>query len=334
MHMMRDRTPDSPDVVLPPIVESWYFVCRSRDLRRGRTLAWSLPSVPLVLYRGASGQAHALAAHCAHMGTHLVHGDVIDDRLRCPMHHWMHDGTYPVVERDGGVFVFVANTCGEPPLFPLPTWSHGSSDAPWRVAIGRHVRIATPWHACAMNGFDVVHFETVHQRELREPATVTTIGDHGIELRYRSRVKGQSRADRLMRWLATDHVGVTITCWGGNVFLVRSEAGSFVNHLMLCLTPTETDLIVTPLVAVPRTRVPGPDWLRSSVTAWLFMSFLGRDLRPLSGMQLRPDAALDHEGPLATFVRWLAVRPEVNRYPTRATVRTCSSQPHCHSPAT
>lgn len=368
MHMHTTR-----ELVLPPVVESWYFVCRSRDLRRGQTRAWSLPGLPLVVYRGASGRVHALAGHCAHLGAHLAHGEVIDDRLRCPLHHWTYDGdgrcevpaacrptaaapplsaaaatpaatasspvattpfgrhlavpgpartgapaataAFPVVERDGGVFVFAGRT----PAFALPSWldderrdadADAKADA-FCVSIGAAVDIDTSWHACALNGFDVLHFETVHQRALREPAVVRTIGEHAMELRYVSRVLGHSAADRAMRWIAGDCVRVTIACWGGPMFVVRSEAGPFVNHLMLCLTPTETALKVTPLVAVPRTRVPGPDRLRAAVTRWLFLSFLGRDLAPLSGMRLRAEAALEHEGPLATFVRWLAMRPPI-----------------------
>jgi aminopyrrolnitrin oxygenase len=322
------------DLVLPSIVESWYYVCRSRDLPRGRTLAWSLPDLPLVVYRGASGQPYAIPAHCAHMGTHLVHGDVIDERLRCPLHHWMYDGdgrctpsdacrtassrasssrnrgsAFPVIERDGALYVYAGRT----PRFALPSWIDSDDTDPdaWCVSIGRPVHVDTSWQACALNGFDVLHFETVHKRAMREPPIVRTIGDHAIELRYVSRVVGDAPADRLMRRLAKDCVRVAIACWGGNLFVVRSEAGSFVNHLMLCLMPNDGKLIVTPLVAVPRSRVPGLDRLRTAMTRWLFLSFLGRDLAPLSGIRLRAEAALDTDGPLATFTRWLAARPSI-----------------------
>jgi len=86
-------------------------------------LRWDLPGRSFVLWRGRmDGQAHAAAAHCAHMGTDLGFGEVRGDALRCPLHHWEWDGdgtcvaaglrtdlrqaVFPVAETQGSVFVF------------------------------------------------------------------------------------------------------------------------------------------------------------------------------------------------------------------------------------
>src|SRR5688572_11508185 len=111
-----------PDAAAVP---AWHLAGRSAELRRGRTLASTFLGNEVALFRTESGVAHALSAHCSHAGTHLSHGTVVGERLRCPMHHWDYDGegicrqiparhaiperacqqAYPLAERLGGLFL-------------------------------------------------------------------------------------------------------------------------------------------------------------------------------------------------------------------------------------
>jgi nitrite reductase/ring-hydroxylating ferredoxin subunit len=184
---------------------------------------------PLVLFRTESGRVGAVAAHCWHMGTHLGAGRVVGEHLQCPLHCWEFDGqgicrrtpagrpppaahqrSFPVVERFGGVFAFN----GPRALFPPPAFDV-APERELSFGAGKPVRLRCPWYALASNGFDVQHLQTVHARQLRQPAVVERTAPHQLRLRYVSRVVGNSPSDRLVRWLSGDRVHVTITCWGG-----------------------------------------------------------------------------------------------------------------------
>ena len=94
----------------------------------------------------------------------------------------------------------------------------------------------------------------------------------------------------------------------GTVIGVRSEAGSIVNRLLLCLTPQPHGVEITPLVARPAgNAVVDAILLRGG--RWLFTAFLGRDLVPLADMDLRIEGALAGGGPLGFAARWLLTIP-------------------------
>jgi 5,5'-dehydrodivanillate O-demethylase len=115
----------------------WQPVYRSEDLAPARPKPVKLMSEDFTLYRGESGEAHAVAFRCAHRGTQLSTGWVEGDNLRCFYHGWVYDGSgqcveqpaepkpfcqkvrirgYPVQEYLGLIFVYMGE--GEPPSFP------------------------------------------------------------------------------------------------------------------------------------------------------------------------------------------------------------------------
>src|SRR5829696_4611636 len=148
---------------IPDRLQSWYRVCGSRELPPGKVLRWDLPGRSFAVYRGRhDGQVHALAAHCSHMGTHLAHGEVVGDDLRCPLHHWDWGGdgacrrvpgtesaprslrqrVYPVAEQYGSVFLFN----GPVPRYPVPDWST-AGEGEIRTLAGSPVRLRCSWAA-------------------------------------------------------------------------------------------------------------------------------------------------------------------------------------------
>jgi nitrite reductase/ring-hydroxylating ferredoxin subunit len=299
------------------IPQSWYFVCRARDLPAGGINTWTLGTRSIVVYRPASGRVVAMDARCPHMGAHLGRGRVVGEDLQCALHHWqcgsagdcrppdgphaLRQTTYPVVEKHGSVFVFA----GVQPRFEIPDLVDGG-DA--RVASGRPVLVRTSWAAVAMNAFDISHMDAVHHRSLRQEPQVALIGSACLELKYVSRVTGAGLSDRFMRLIADDRIDATIQCWGGTLIVVQSRAGTLVSRLLLCLTPAEGGVVVTPIVARPRGNV-FIDTIVLRMTRWLFTAFLKRDVEPLAGMDLRIEGALASPGPLAWAARWLATLP-------------------------
>jgi nitrite reductase/ring-hydroxylating ferredoxin subunit len=324
----------------PAYPRSWYLLCRSAEVREGQVISRDFLGMPVVIFResggGGEGDVHALAAHCWHMGAHLGKGKVVGDCLRCPLHHWEWDGTgvcramfgrrgggnggaghgadgaarqlsLPVVERFGVVFVFN----GPEAIYDAPSISN-AHDAELRSAVGRPVEVACPWEALVTNGFDVQHLESVHARGLHEPAVVERLDPWRMQLRYVSRVTGDGVADRAMKWLSSDRIRVKVTCWGGTVVTVESEAGRSRSNLMLGVLPTGgASTRVTPVFAVRRQS--GRALLevaRLAVTRWLFRSFIMKDVAALAEMRWAPrvDRAPEAE-PLRRMLDFMASLP-------------------------
>ncbi|HEY7498552.1 MAG TPA: Rieske 2Fe-2S domain-containing protein [Vicinamibacterales bacterium] len=305
---------------LTDVPQSWYLMCRSRELGRGRIVSREILGHQLAIFRAQSGAVTAMDARCAHMGAHLGRGDVVGDRIRCALHHWTCDaagvcrspnGTtwrpqtiYPTIERHGAIFMFA----GPEPRFDLPSLAQ-PDESPLRVMAGATRAIETTWGSIVTNAFDIGHMQAVHARALREDPALMLLGSDGLQMRYVSRVTGAGLSDRVMRWLSDDAIRATISCWGGTVVIVRSQVGMLDTRLMLCVTPTTTGVDVTPFFGVLRTSAGAIDAAAIRVTRWLFTAFLSRDLVPLHGMRLRIDGALATPGPLSWATRWLLTLP-------------------------
>ncbi len=109
--------------------DHWYPLAWSDEVRPGKTLARRFAGEPVVLFRGKSGQLHALEDRCAHRQVPLSLGVVEGETLKCGYHGWSYDchgacvdvpylgrarlpngvRAYPVREVDGLVFIFPGN---------------------------------------------------------------------------------------------------------------------------------------------------------------------------------------------------------------------------------
>jgi 5,5'-dehydrodivanillate O-demethylase len=116
----------------------WQPVYHSVDLVAGKPVPLRIMNELFTLYRGESGRAYLVGAHCPHRRTLLATGRVERDELRCFYHGWKFGGdgrcveqpaeesrfcskvsipSYPVREYLGLIFVYLGE--GEPPEFPL-----------------------------------------------------------------------------------------------------------------------------------------------------------------------------------------------------------------------
>ncbi len=312
------------EITAPRLPASWYYVCTSRALRPGRLTTLRLLDEHLVVYRTESGQVHAVHSRCSHMGASLSAGTVVGDSLRCAMHHrsyvpessrptdraaCLRQRAYPVMEKNGSVFVFAGDLAG----INCPDAADGEPDAV--VVCGRPHSLTTSWTTLICNAFDIEHMQTVHNRAMKAPPEVDIVSRHVLELRYVSRVIGSGLSDRIMKVLSDDTIRVTIRCWGGTILTIHSRVGRTRSNLMLCITPTSTGTLVTPLIAVPRGRIPGAAALRAHASRWLFLTFLGRDLRPLENMRLNLVNATRARGPLGVCATWLTELAEARIAP-------------------
>jgi len=298
--------------------QAWYMLCRSRDIPIGAVRSHTLVGLPIVLFRTSTGTLHAVDAHCAHMGTHLGSGSVVNDCLRCPLHHWMFepDGhcrgrdaaqrTWPVVERFGAVFVFL----GPRPLFDVPHFAAGSDLC---TLIGRTVSINCPWLAITSNGFDMQHLHAVHERALREPPQVEALDPFRLQLRYVSRVTGHGLPDRTMKWLSGDHIRVAITSWGGTIFTVESQVGRHTSMLLLSLMPAGDNTVnITPLFARRRSGFAPVNYLGIRLAGWLFLRFLVKDVAMMRNMRFQRPLGLSPDEPMQRFLDYVDHLPKLS----------------------
>ncbi len=119
----------------------WYAAALSSEVGRKQPIGRVVLGEMLVLWRKRDGQAVAMRDRCLHRNALLSEGDLFDDCIGCPYHGWTYDAqgrcvnvpsegpdgkphtekrlaTYPVCERDGLVWVWLAP--GEPTREPFP----------------------------------------------------------------------------------------------------------------------------------------------------------------------------------------------------------------------
>ena len=260
----------------------------------------------MVLFRGRdTGVVHVAPRHCEHQGVDLVHGEVIGDCLRCPLHHWDYDGCreFRAAERFGMIFVHV----GGEPRNPIPGFS--VDDDRLHVRSGRPVDVDCPWYAAIANAFDMTHLQTVHRRKLRSDVAITYPDAMTFAVEYSTSVMGREWSDRVMRALSGDDIRVRIRVTGGTMLLVESTIGRWRSFLMTSLRPTPNGVSILPLFGVPRSRT-GVHRIAARIAAALFTAFLMRDVRPLSGIRL-PHPLMDPNDPAITACyRYLCALPE------------------------
>lgn len=307
---------------------TWYMLAYGSDLRPGQIIERSLHGREIVLYRGhTSGRVFALAAHCTHMGTHLRHGSVEGEQLRCALHNWQFDGqgrcthatgcdqppawarqrSFPVRERHGAIFVHN----GPDPQFDVPTWDDFDDD---RVIVGhmRPIVIPTLWVAMAVNAWDGVHLQAVHQRVARQPPRVTYPTEWSCRMSWHADVAGTHLADRVTRALARERgVRAHITNHGGMLLLIESWVGKLSpSRLMIGLDPqSDGTTLVRALFPVDRGRIAALSQLRMRIQRRLFHRFLQPDIEILGGMRYRPRTPMAADEPLQPALEFLDSLP-------------------------
>lgn len=226
------------------VSQSWYVAARSRALCAGEAKSCDLLQRRIVLYRDARGTAHALDAHCPHLGADLGHGKVVGELLQCAFHGWrfgpdgkcQHSGgsktagarSYPVTERWGLIWLFN----GPRALFDLPDDSTAKGLRAWRLP---PQRINCHPHLVIANGLDVTHYETLHGMRFAEPPHLTAPTPFTLRLSLRGRPRTQWQ-QRLTGTGRCD-LAASFTTFGGNLAWVTvTEPLRF--HILFTGRPT------------------------------------------------------------------------------------------------
>jgi len=257
----------------------WHPVGYAHDLGTEPRAA-TLLDEPLVVWRDASGSAHAFRDVCVHRGTALSLGAVEGDEIVCAYHGWRYRGdgactaipqladptrvppraraiTYQCTERHGLLWVAL-----EEPRWPLPEVAE-LDDPAWRVVRSGPFAWRSDASRQVENFTDFGHFAFVHRGLLGDPdkpvVKAHAVVADGNVLRYRYGRPDQAnteafpiftaaRKDGMRRTRYALHLPYTIVehiDWGGAdgmVYLFASQPVSADRCIGYCLVARNYNL--------------------------------------------------------------------------------------------
>jgi nitrite reductase/ring-hydroxylating ferredoxin subunit len=312
----------------PRFPQSWYFVCTSKSLARGKVLAVRLCERSLVIFRTASGPVGALAARCPHLGSNLTLGQVVGDSVECPYHRFRFGRTgecreqglrteaYPVEERFGAIFVFLGAT----PLFPLPNFQDGinlisAEPVQWDLD--------TQWFMVGANAFDARHFAYAHDRHLVRPPILHAPHRYALHVNYSYEIAGATLIDRATQFVSGSTVEFDVIAWGGNMAFVsakfkrdRSFGLVVVEPRYVPSSPSTRGVRVTVIVsAASRGHSIGAlliDRLIVTAKRFAIRKMLINDAKGIRQLDYVHSGLQSGDESLASYLRWAADIPAVN----------------------
>jgi len=313
----------------PALPASWYYFGPADAIRHG-PVSRQILGRRLVAFRTARGVLSVLDGRCAHLGTDLGAGRVIDESLECPFHNWCYasDGrcmhipaqtdippfarlrVYPAVERHGSIFIFN----GRAPLFPLPFFS-GENPDDFLASKPFDAVLKCPWWMVGANVFDVQHFRAAHDRKLIDSPIVESPSPYARRITAHFSVQGDTLRDRLVRWLAGDRVRMSSTDWCGNMIFATPTFRRTTSYGMLITEPLEPQLVhVHGMVFVRRRHNRIARWLldplHARIRRYFIRAFLESDAKlGTKGLSYNPGSLLEGDEELIRYFDWLASVP-------------------------
>lgn len=206
-----------------PLREMWYYALPGAALKPGRMVAKTLLGEPLLLCRGADGDAFALRDICPHRAMPLSCGRFDGREVECCYHGWRFDKSgqctvipsllpdqeldigrirakrYPVTERQGNLWVFFGERPEQAPPVPvLPDIGERGPD------LFESLRFSAAIDHAVVGLMDPAHGPFVHRawwwrsrRSIHEKAKAFAASEFGFTM-LRHAPSSNSRAYRLL----------------------------------------------------------------------------------------------------------------------------------------
>lgn len=285
--------------------DTWYVVARSSDILSNNVFEGVIAKRPFIIYRSEKNQLIALNAHCPHMGAHLRNATVVGDKLRCALHSL-------TVDCNG--LLLVGNACNKKPSnqwhveerFGLVFLSASKSEAkklPFSDELNEYVwksgstlSLNADWRAMIVNGFDIKHMSSIHQRELTKPPEFINYKDK-IVFKYSTFVTRKGGFSNWITSILADKrsIDVKLTCLG-TIMLVESTLGKIKSTAVFGVLQEGNKVHAFNAFGVlPH----GIFWrIRLHLTRWLFYWFLRKDFSVLEDMWLNVQG-IDDQGVVA-----------------------------------
>ncbi len=310
--------------------DSWYPVCFSGDVRRGRPTSIKAFGSEWVIFRTDNDGYTAVQRFCCHMGTDLALAAIVDEQLECPLHRWRFDSSgrcvripatdcIPAeavlkklccVERFGIVFVAVESDA----LFEFPSFSE---DGDFRNSRPRLVQMRAPYETVSLNLFDVQHLSTVHERKLRVPAELFSDNSSHLGIRYSVYNPNERLGNRMASWIGMSANDLHVDCWGGNLLLISIDGGR--PDFIMALMPDDADSCTLYIATVENSS--STDVLsrvlramRLEISAFLTRAFIEEDIRVLSNARSFAGVLLpDVDAAVIQFWDYFDALPRIER---------------------
>lgn len=222
------------NISLEKYPQSWYPICLSKTLKHGKVLVQQAFGLDWILFRDKD-KIGMMRRHCAHMGTDLALGKIVNGQIECPLHRWRYDTegncelftraeavipiTLLTIEKYGIIFAF----WGAKPLFPLPVFDLCNPI----MSDPTQFKVDTALVVIGMNTFDLVHYMPVHHRKLEGIPKLYSHHPFHLGLIYEASIKVKVAYDKLIAWIGRNQRTNQIDCVGGNIFLITSHSTNF-----------------------------------------------------------------------------------------------------------
>jgi phenylpropionate dioxygenase-like ring-hydroxylating dioxygenase large terminal subunit len=312
------------------IAEGWYWLCRSKDVPRGKARALRLLGRDLAVYRGADGRVAALDAYCAHMGAHLAEGRVEGNQLRCFFHHWRYDAAgrctdipcleggpparlrvrgWPTAERYGMVWLWT----GEAPAHDVPEVPELAGQECDALIANRFRKRCHP-SVMLINAIDEQHFRSVHHLpgSILQMQALPRNAAH-IEFHNVGRVPTHSRVGRFFARFYKGPLTYAMSYWYGSLGFVTFGPDFLHLHLMFALRRGDDGGAEGQAIAFTRRRPGLLGWLFNRLllhfTALAARYFAHGDTRVFQSIRFRLQNPIAADRAVVAFIRHLEAQP-------------------------
>lgn len=328
------------------VVEGWYWLARSSEIRRGRVVPLRLLGRDLAVYRGVDGRIVALDAYCAHMGAHLAEGYVEGNALRCFFHRWRYEAdgrcsdipcfdgaptlrmrmrSWPTAERYGMVWLWT----GETPAHDLPEVPELAGQQCDVLLANRFEKRCHP-NVVLINAIDEQHFASVHHL----PGSILTMealprSVANIEFQNIGRVPTKNVLSRFIALFYKGPLTYAMSYWYGSLGTVTFGPDFLHLHLMFALRQDDDGSTEGQALAFTKHRRGPLGWLLNKVllhgTAFAARYFAYGDTRVFQTIRFDFRNPIHADRAVLAFIRHLEAQPlaawrDIDEVPARRRV--------------
>lgn len=232
---------------------SWYPICLSRELKRNSLKPIKLFGTDWILFRESHDAVGMLYRFCPHMGTDLANGCIIENYIRCPLHHWQFDKNgnrveqsfdnsawrhplksqhLPIQEKYGVIFAY----WGLNPWFELPSLP---SFLDLIYSKPTTMQLNNNYIAVTLNAFDIHHLTVVHNRIIDNNIIFENKNIYHLGIKFSLRIHRKRWQDTLLTKFGMGSSEIQYDCWGGNFITIQNPSTKFYAIMIMC--PGEKD---------------------------------------------------------------------------------------------